>query len=596
MTVTASSGEAAREVTRPLLRAGAAWRGVVYHAIHLAAFGAVNTFWRYLATGEWIDFRPASYYQDLTTPLAEIFRHPLDILTYPWMILVSGLLLGLVALVPILVAVLYRSQRSVLFVLIVAVLGHAPVLALAVAIGCALASRSSLRREMPFLASVLGLLPAAAYFALSALAGVDAAAVLPLQRWALYAPFLIAFVTAVLAGAVVLGLARLTGLRSGPICPLVVLLLGAPVATFYLKIGADELEYALIVNRLQADGSIFEDEALGPWSRRHRAEGLNRQTIRVRVREDLRVRRDLLVERCRRFLARHGDSTRAAALMWLRAQAMGLQPDEVALAGGLIKYSASFHPSESAEAWESLRRNCPIAPQAILADWRLGELALRAVAAGGEGDPNELVRRADKHLRWAREALREMFPVAADLLTAPAPARIFAPPADVPSREYFLGAKEAVERLVWLMERNNVLADAESAEALGAYLDLDPKQPDYYRRLTGLLSDTTRKREATAMGDNLKLAVALNTPNPYERAVMLIELAKDERTDSAIVGNFELGKLGLKTAEARVVHLVEGYRTPEDYFKTVIAAPPNPYQQEAARLLASLASRPKAGE
>jgi hypothetical protein len=596
MTDTANGGEAAGEGAQPLLRAGAAWRSGLYYTIHLAAFAAVNAFWRYLATGQWASFHPAAYYQDLTTPLGEIFRHPLDILTHPWMIVVSGLLLGLVALVPILVAVLYRSQRSVPFVLIVAVVGHAPVLALAVAIGCALASRSSLRREMPFLASVLGLLPTAAYFALSALAGVDAAAVLPLQRWALYAPFLIAFVSAVLAGAIVLGLARLTGLRSGPVCPLVVLLLGAPVATFYVKVGADELDYALIVNRLQADGSIFEDEALGPWVRRNRADGLNPRTIRVRVQEDLHARRDALVQACERFLARYGDSPREAALMWLRAQTMSLQLDEVALAGGLIKYSPSFLRADSAEAWASLRRNHPDAPQAVLADWHLGELALRAVAHDRGGDPNALVRKAEKHLRRAREALAEMFPAAADQVPAPAPARMFSPPADVPSRDYFRGAREAVERLVWLMERNHVLTDANSAEALGAYLELNPKQPDYYRRLTGLLSDTTRKREATAMGDNLKLAVALNTPNLYERTEMLIQLAKDERTDAAITANFELGLIALKPAEAPARPLMTDLKTAEEYFRIIIAAPPNPYQQEAARLLASLASRAKADE
>ncbi len=593
MSVTANSGEAAGEGAEPLLRAGRAWRGAVYYAIHLAAFAAVNAFWRYLATGQWARFDPAAYYHDLTTPLGEIFRHPLDILTYPWMILVSGLLLGLVTLVPILVAVLYRSQRAVPFVLIVAVVGHAPVLALAVAIGCALASRSSLRREMPFLASVLGLLPGAAYFALSALAGVDTAAVLPLQRWALYAPFLIAFVSAVLAGAVVLGLARLTGLRSGPVCPLVLMLLGAPVAMFYLKVGADELDYALIVNRLQVDGSIFEDEALGPWSRRHRAAGLNPQAIRVQVAEDLRVRRDALVKTCQRFLARHGGSARAAALTWLRAQAMSLQVDEVALAGGLIKYSPSFALGDSAKAWESLRSSYPPAPQAILADWHLGELALRAVAHDGGGDPNALVRKADEHLQRAREALREMFPAAADRAPAPRAARMFTLPADVPSREYFLGAREAVERLAWLMERNNVLRDANSAEALAAYLDLNPKRPDYYQRLASLLSDTTTKREATAMGDNLKLGVALNTPNPYERTEMLIQLAKDERTDAAITANFELGLIALKPAEAPARVLIKDLKTAEEYFRIVIAAPPNPYQHEAARLLASLATRAK---
>jgi len=169
---------------------------------------------------------------------------------------------------------------------------------------------------------------------------------------------------------------------------------------------------------------------------------------------------------------------------------------------------------------------------------------------------------------------------------------MFSPPADVPSREYFLGAREAVERLAWLMERNNVLRDANSAEALAAYLDLNPKRPDYYQRLTGLLSDTTRKREATAMGDNLKLAIALQTADVYERAQMLILLAEDVQSDAAIVANMELGKLAMRIREAPVIRLVGGLKTPEEYFKIVRAAPPNPYQRKADELLAFLAARP----
>mgnify|MGYP001488237628 CR=1 FL=1 len=66
-------------------------------------------------------------------------------------------------------------------------------------------------------------------------------------------------------------------------------------------------------------------------------------------------------------------------------------------------------------------------------------------------------------------------------------------------------------------------------------------------------------------------------------------LLMDERTDAAIIANFELGKLAMRTAEAPDIgRLVKGLKTPEEYFRIVIAAPENPYQQKAAELLASL--------
>jgi len=567
------------------------WRLGFYLAVQLAAFGGVCAFWRFLATGRWCDFRPIAYYQDLITPLGEIFRHPLDVLAYPWMILVTGLMLGLLTLVPVLVAVLYRPLLSTGFVLAVALVAHSPVLALAVGIGCVLAGRSRTQNDMPFLAMVLGLLPAAGYFTLSALAGVDPAAVLPLQRWALYAPFLIAFVSAVLAGAIVMGLGRLVRFRAGPIWPLVVAALAAPVAVFYAEIGPDELGYALIASRLQTGGALFEDEALAPWIRRNHGEGLNPQTARARVGEDLARRRDELLDRCRAFLDTFPDSRRRPPVLWLMAQARDLQLDEGAFAGGLIKYVASFPLPEAAPIWRELLSGHPASPQAALADWRLGELALRAAAGADAADPNALVREGDEHLQRAAEALEKIVAAAVEHLEMDPP-RLFSAPADVPGEETYRGAKEAVDRLIWLMERNGVLTDPNSAEALGALLDLDPKQPGYYSRLTALLSDRTRAREKTAMGDNLKLAVALHTPDLYEQADQLIQLARDERTDAAIVANFELGKLALRTAEDPAIVLITDLKTPQEYFQLVIAAPPNPYRQKALELLASRAERP----
>jgi len=584
-----------RDAPRWVLRGGSRWRTALYLGVLLAAFVAVNAFWRNLATGHWYDFHPVAYYHDLTTPLAEVFRHPLDVLSHPWMILVSGLLLGLVIFVPLVVAVLYRPLLAWSYVLAVALIGHAPVLALAVGIGCVLGGRSKVRGEMPFLATVLGLLPTAAYLTLSALAGVDAAAVMPVQRWALYAPFVLAFVTAVLAGVVVIGLTHLARYRQGVFCLLLLVLPIGPVATFTVKVGPDELDYALIVSRLQTDGSIFEDVALGRWLREHHEQGLNLKTARVRVGEDLARRRGELVDRCEEFLRRHPGSDRRASVMWLMAQARSLQLDESAFRAELVRYVSSFPLEESAEAWQALREAYPGSPHAALADWRLGELALRAVAAPQGRDPNQLVRQGDEHLRRAAERLREMFPAAADRQETPERRRVFSPEPDVPSRRYYRDAAEAVERLLWLVQRNGVLEDPASAEALAVLLDINPKVPDYYDRLKGLL-DPAKGREKTAMGDNLKLAVALQTADVYRRAEMLVQLAKDVTTDAAIVANFELGKLALRTAQSRAIGLVEGVQKPEKHLSLVVEGPPNPYQQKAAELLASLTRRPKGGD
>jgi hypothetical protein len=579
--------------SRWLMRTDRLRRAWTCLAVCMAGYAGACAFWRYLASGQWVNFRPAVFYRDLTVPLGEVFRHPLDVLTYPWMILVLGLGLGLLVLVPLILAVLYRPAIAAPLILSLMLLGHMPVPALAVGIGCALAGRAKFRQETPYLALALGLLPTAGYFALSAMASMDADVVLPLQRWVLYAPLLIAFVSAAALAAMLLGLARLAGYRSVVVLPLLTAILAGPALLFYLEIGADELSYAVIVNQLQPSGSIFDDEALKPWSRRHDAEGLGKQALAERVREDLQARREVLADSCRRFLRHHPASPRRPAILWLRARAISLQLDEAALAGGLIKYSPTFALPESAEAWKDLLDTCPASPQAALADRELAELALRQIAHGQ--DANTQARLADERLHRAAEALKGI--VSSDNEQAAIDKRarreMFFPPAEVPSRDCYRGALEDAQQLAWLMSRNGVLNDPNAAEALGAYVDINPKLPDYAERLGRLLSDPARNREATSLGDNIKLAVALQTPNVYERAEMLIALARDERTDAAIVANFELGKLAMRTAEAPdISRLVKGLKTPEEYFRTVIAALENPYQQKAVELLDSLQSAP----
>ena len=144
-------------MSRWLMRTDRPVRAYTCLAVCLAVYAASCAFWRYAASGQWLDFRPAAFYADLTAPLGEIFRHPLDVLMYPWMILVLGLALGLLVVVPLILSVLYRPAVGSWAVLALLLLGHMPVLALAVGVGCALAGRAPFRRDSPSLAIGLGL-------------------------------------------------------------------------------------------------------------------------------------------------------------------------------------------------------------------------------------------------------------------------------------------------------------------------------------------------------------------------------------------------------------------------------------------------------
>jgi len=213
----------------PLLRPTRAGRWGVFLVVNLLAFVVVNAFWRYLATGAWVDFTPAAYAADVAVPVGRFLVEPLSVFRYPWMILVTGVVLGCVIYVPVVAAVLYRLPFAMVFLAIVALVGHAPLLALTMGVGCVLAARTGWRSDMPFLAALLGLSPAVVYFGFAYL-GVSSQGTLPLQRWLLVAPLAMAMMLAVLASWPVLRLAKWTGYRPGVVWPVILMLLAPPIA------------------------------------------------------------------------------------------------------------------------------------------------------------------------------------------------------------------------------------------------------------------------------------------------------------------------------------------------------------------------------
>jgi hypothetical protein len=223
--------------------------------------------------------------------------------------------------------------------------------------------------------------------------------------------------------------------------------------------------------------------------------------------------------------------------------------------------------------WERLRKDNSSAPQAALAGAKLGQLALRDGRA----------READELLHAARDKLREY------LRAFPQPDEperqtvLFVSSPSVPARRHYADALFEAERLVWMMELNDVPEDALSSAALGEYVNINPGKVGYEGRLAELLSDLNKGYETTKMGDNLKLAYAQVTTDPYARAEMLILLAEDERTDAAIEANYELGKLAMQSARAPTIRL--SVKPPQEYFKLVVAARDNPWRQLAAREL-----------
>lgn len=562
----------------PLLRPGGSWRKGAIVMLNLICYAAANAFWRYLGTGQWLDFSLRGYYQDLLTPLGESFLHPLNVLSYPWMILTAGIILAAILVVPILTAVLYHLPLTAMFIIVVGVFGHAPILSVSLAVGCVVAARTPLRSDTPFLAAVLGLLPVGLYLYLFAFGGARTAEVLPLQRWVVISPLFVAVIVSILAAGAVLGLARVTKFRPGAICPVLVILLAGSMMIFYRQVGVHELDFALITRNLAPGDMVFQPIKLKTWSTRHNIEGLNPQTLEIHIRDHLQGLREELAGKCQDYLVRHGESSRAAEVLWIMSQTRSLQLDVPALKAGTVRYSASFPRPASGVVWRGIRAEHPGAPQAALADYRLAQLALR----------EKNITEAEERLHLAEESLAKYVAAQNDLSEIETEGMILQKPECIPSESYYPEVLFRVRRMIWLMKSNDASGDPKVGEALAALFNENPSELDYDERLGKLVS----LYEKTRLGDNLKLDVAMATLDPYAQAEMLIWLAEDERTDAAIEANYQLGTLAMQTARAHALLLIPKLMTPQQYFKIVIAAPPNPWQELAAEHLGRLKKQP----
>ncbi len=527
----------------------------------LVAYAAVCSFWQYLSVGTWMGFRLGTFRDSLLTPLGNLFQRPMSIFRYPWMVLVFGGVLAGMVFVPISVSTRRSAVLGLVLTGVMLLTGQALALALAIAAGCVVAALIRRVGDFQVFAIAGGLLPPMVFLAFSGLLAVDSAAMLPVQRWLLTLPLLVAVVGAALGSALSGLLGRVPGFRRSAEVFVLAVLVAGPAGLFFLRIGADELAYCRLVVGVAPGDGVFEPAAVERWHRLQGTEGLTDQAL-------IREPRDRLIERINRFLARYPSSDRKPDLLWLKGQLRSLQVDRRALQAGLVKPSAAHVLPEARPVWEQLS-SYGASAQAALAQWRLGELDLRAAR------PREAYERLKDQ---AEILLADHVQQIEESPAASSP--ILREPDSLPSPEYYRDALFATRRLIWLVENNAALEDPNAASALAAFLEINPAlSPD-----VRTLARAAERYRDTPMGGNWTVAVAKAQPDIYERARMLLQVAENWRDDpdAAIVANYELGILAMSEP---VLRMFEGMEPAEVYFRRVQDGPVNPWRDVAARRL-----------
>jgi len=209
----------------------------------LGVYCLVCLFWSKIVTGAFWVFLIDSAVARPQWHLGPYVISGVSIFEYPWQILVLGILMGTVAVVPVLVSQLLSFAYSVPFIFVAAVVGNLPGFAVCLLISCVAAATRPLRFRSRFVAIALCMGPQLVYWGyFGGARGIE-----PLQFGFSYTPWICAWLTGFLIAAGVLGIGHFTRYKPGLVWSVSVVMLVAAVAVFDVTIGFDELDYQLYV-------------------------------------------------------------------------------------------------------------------------------------------------------------------------------------------------------------------------------------------------------------------------------------------------------------------------------------------------------------
>lgn len=530
----------------------------------VGAFSLSCLFWSKIVTGVFWSFS----FQTLTSVefwrLGRFVTTGVSIFEYPWQILVLGLLMGILAIVPVLLSQLLSFQHSLLFVLAVVFLANLPGFAICILVGCFAAACRPLRFRSRFIAIALCAAPQLIYWGF--LGGVKGAA--PIEWGFSFTPWICAWLIGLGIAGLVLGIGHFTRYRPGLVWVSTLVFLFLAIVTFEIRIGFDELDYQLYVaenNPEQAkqfhDHGITEalDETIGnPVVRKYLAGSFYptepiplRAKLKEKIQTQLRFdrwpswfmvppelkyqdKKRWLFEQYDLFIKRRPQSHRMPMALYYKALLSEYSPDINMFGQKEILHFYSDYPYErSRPIWWLLYEDFGNSPESIEARWRI------AKHLGGEGRFEQADQRLAEAQTMAAERLKllEKEQSRSDSFFGR-----FRPPADsAMTVSKLTELQRRLSHLRTLIGLENRTDGPASLEDLARFVMLNPHALDYAWHLSELLEQTG---DNDPLRDNVLLAKTKLIADEQLRAAKLKQLHDEFKgRDGGIEALYELALL-----------------------------------------------------
>lgn len=529
------------------------------------AFGITCLFWSKIVTGSFWSFDVQTITKMQFWRLDESVTTGVSIFEYPWQILVLGLLMGVMAVVPVLISQLMCFRYSIIFILEVFSLANLPGFAICLLVSCIAAACRPLRFRSRFIAIALCTAPQLIYWVYFGRArGVE-----PIEWGFSFTPWICAWLDALVIAGFVLGIGHFTRYRPGLTWVFTLLTLVIAVVVFEVTIGFDELDYQLYIAKNNPelavefhDHSITEalDETIREPATRQYLENsfyltdpiARRAQLKKEIQDQLRYdswpiwfdvpeelkyrkKREWLLEQYDLFISRRPNSSRMPIALYYKAMMNELSPDTKMLGRKEILHFYSDYPHEkNRQTWWVLYRDFGNSPESIEARWRI---AMHRAGQQMFDESERLLSEAQKMLAVEKTKRLEAEKESSDKLFG-----LFRRPADsVMTLTKLIELHRRVCQAQILVSSENRITEPGSTERLAKFTKLNPHAVDYAQHLNVLFEQT---EDGDPLRDNILLAQAKLEADELLRAEKLSEIHTQYRmTDGGAIALYELGLL-----------------------------------------------------
>ena len=538
---------------------------LIFWFFSILVFGITCLFWSKMLTGSFwgFDFDALVYLRGWD--LGRFVTEGISIFEYPWQILVLGLLMGILAVEPVLVSQLMSFRYCLPFVAEIFLLAGMPGFAFFVLLSCFAVAVRPLRFRSRFASIALCIAPQLFYWALfSRVKGSE-----PLVWGFAYTPWICAWLAGLCIAGAVVGVGHFVRYRPGLVFASTSLVLVLAAVVFNTRMGFDELDYQLyvaknnpelveefrshgitqtldktladkpVVDRLlkayfypaepivlrgKLKGVILERLANGTWPWWFNA------GPELRFQD----KREQLLRDFDRFIETRTESRRMPIALYYKAILSEYSPDIRELEQKETLSFYSDYPYESVFGiWIRLFGEYPNSIESLEARWRI---ARNWAGMGRFTEADSLLAEAQKMLDEKLAQANEDTKQEDNIFN------LFRPPADTVMTPFKLTELQTrIYQLRSLIGPENLKGSQKSEARLARFVMLNPHSTDYPQQLDELISQTSEK---DGLYDNLLLARIMLIADDQLRMEKLASLyTKYTGTDGGMQALYELAML-----------------------------------------------------